>query len=100
MRMMRAILLGILLLATASCSSRYYIRLAPPPEPTEVISPSPGELYVWVQGFWTWGGSAYVWSPGHWAKAPEQGVTWVPGVWMHTPKGYYWVPGHWRQPGK
>ena len=86
---------GLILLA--GCTSRVYVRLAPPPARVEVMSPRPGEIYVWVQGFWTWSDYAYVWSPGRWVRAPHAPAVWIPGEWRKNRRGYYWVPGHWHE---
>ena len=79
------------------CVGRMYVRLAPPPNRVEVISPQPGEIYVWTSGFWLWSDQVYVWSPGRWVRAPKAGTVWVPGEWRSTPRGYYWSPGRWRE---
>lgn len=70
---------------------------APPPEAVVETPPaSPGPGYVWIAGFHTWNGSAYVWTPGHWEQRPGPHQVWVPGHWGHNGNGWFWVPGHWR----
>jgi hypothetical protein len=88
--------LGLALLAATACGGRVYVRLAPPPGRVEVISLRPGELFVWVDGFWAWGESVYVWTPGRWVQVPRPGTVWIPGAWRESHRGYYWTPGHWR----
>lgn len=80
-----------------ACASRVYIRIGPPPALVEVRSPQPGEIYAWIQGFWTWDGSVYVWSPGRWVRAPHSHATWIPGEWREGPRGFYWIPGRWSR---
>jgi hypothetical protein len=87
---------GVVVVVMAACTGRMYIRIAPPPQQVEVISPQPGEMYVWVEGFWVWSDYLYIWSPGRWVRAPSAGAAWVPGEWRETRKGYYRIPGRWR----
>lgn len=83
-------------LAGAATAQRVYVAVAPPPVVEETRPVAPGRGYVWVGGYHTWNGRAYVWSPGRWALAPRPGVAWVPGHWGHNGHGYFWVAGHWR----
>ena len=71
---------------------------APPPFPVETLPPSPGVDYVWVRGYWTWGGVGWVWAPGRWMFPPRPRAAWVPGVWIYDGHHhhYRWSPGHWR----
>jgi|SRR5580704_15314060 hypothetical protein len=76
--------------------ARIYVQIGPPAPivETRVVAPGPG--YVWVAGYHTWNGSAYVWVPGAWQRPPRAHVHWVAGRWAHEHRGYYWVGGHWR----
>lgn len=57
----------------------------PPPLPrNEIIGVAPGPDYVWIAGFWNWGGRQYDWTPGHWE---------------HRREGYHWAPHHWEHEG-
>lgn len=69
---------------------------APPPEPAELVSPSPGPEHVWVRGYWSWSERGWLWVPGRWQRA-RRGFDWVPGRWGRHVHGWTWVPGHWRR---
>ena len=68
----------------------------PPPPQTEVIMPSPGLGYVWVDGYWGWVGGRWAWSGGHWVLPPYRGAVWIGPRWVHRGHGYVLVRGHWR----
>jgi hypothetical protein len=89
---------GIALLAACGGPRRtvVYVPAGPPAEVVETQTPAPGPNYVWIAGYHTWNGTAYVWTPGHWERSPAPGEVWVPGHWRHNYNGWYWVPGHWR----
>jgi hypothetical protein len=91
------ILAGLIMLAipSAAVAQRVYVAVAPPVV-VERPPVAPGPRYVWVGGYQTWNGRAYVWAPGHWVLPPQPGRVWVPGHWRHNGYGWYWVPGHWR----
>ncbi|HYM12680.1 MAG TPA: hypothetical protein VEU62_18220 [Bryobacterales bacterium] len=70
---------------------------APPPAPrVEVYGVAPGPGFVWVQGFWNWGGGGYAWVPGYWARPPHRHARWAPGYWQRRHGGYYYHRGYWR----
>ena len=83
--------------ASAAPSSRVYVRVGPPAPivETRVVAPGPGD--VWIAGYHTWDGRAYVWRPGRWDRAPRAHARWVPARWVHDGRhGWYLVNGHWR----
>jgi hypothetical protein len=79
-----------------SPTGRVVVAEPPPPVRNEVLTPSPGPSYVWVQGFWINHDSRWVWMPGHWEARPRLGAVWVEGHWDHTIDGWVWTPGHWE----
>jgi hypothetical protein len=100
---------GLMLLLVVACAphrappARYenravavYVRRAPPAMRTEVVPPSPGRDFAWVNGHWRWDRDAYIWTPGRWLRAPSTGLSWVQGRWEHDGRGWYWTPGEWR----
>jgi hypothetical protein len=97
-----AILTTALTAATACASagparSRVYVRVGPPAPivETRIVAPGPG--YVWIPGYHTWDGRAYVWRPGRWDRGPRANARWVPARWVHDRRhGWYLVEGHWR----
>lgn len=67
------------------------VRLPPPPMRQEYPGYAPAPDYVWVSGYWGWGGARYEWMPGRW-EAPRHGHIWVPHRWERN-------GDHWRQSG-
>lgn len=95
------ILTSTLAVATACASaaprSRVYVRIGPPAPIVErrIVAPGPG--YVWIPGFHSWDGRAYLWRPGRWDTAPRANARWVPARWVRDRRqGWYLVEGHWR----
>jgi len=73
-----------------------YASAGPPPLQSEIVVTAPGPDYVWVPGYWNWGGSAYAWTKGAWAHPPHPHAQWVEPTWHHTSKGWYRTGGDWR----
>jgi hypothetical protein len=74
----------------------YVVAVRPPAYRREVMGRAPGPDYVFIRGYWTWGGAAYRWVPGHWDRRPYARARWEPGHWRHARRGWYWAPGRWR----
>ena len=97
-------LLGLALLVgtlatSAACAAprgRLYVRVGPPRPIVETRIAAPGPGYVWVSGYHTWNGAAYVWAPGRWDRPPRARAVWVPAQWARDRHGWYLVEGHWR----
>ena len=72
------------------------IYTAPPAPPVEYQGWPPASGYVWIDGYWNWGGARYAWIPGRWVE-PRPSQVWVPRVWQRD--GERWRPqgGHWEQ---
>lgn len=68
---------------------------APPPVLQEYrgLAPMPG--YVWIDGYWNWGGARYDWVPGRW-EAPRPGYVWVPHVWRRDGDRWRSDGGRWE----
>lgn len=67
------------------------VRVAPPPLRHEYPGYPPATDYIWMSGYWGWGGARYEWIPGRW-EAPRHGHIWVPHRWERN-------GDHWRQSG-
>ena len=87
---------AVALSTPALAGVRVYVRVPPPPLIVETRPVAPSPRHVWIDGYHTWNGTAYVWSPGRWDLAPRGHARWVAGHWKHVRHGWYWVPGHWR----
>jgi hypothetical protein len=73
-----------------------YIARQPPVERVEVIPAAPGAGFVWIKGYWGYGGSEFAWVPGRWERPVEGHTAWVAHHWEHDRNGWYLVEGHWR----
>lgn len=73
-----------------------YIDREPPPPRFERAPPAPAVDMVWVAGYWSWDGRAYLWVPGAYRNRPHRGAAWVDGRWDRHDRGWYWREGHWR----
>lgn len=51
------------------------VAVAPPPPRVEVIGVAPAQGYVWMGGYWRWGGGGYYWVPGYWGP-PRPAYRW------------------------
>lgn len=73
------------------------VATVPPPAPmVEPVGVAPYPGYIWISGFWGWGGGRYVWHGGHWAP-PRPGYRWVPHRWVHQPDGWHGEGGRWER---
>jgi WXXGXW repeat (2 copies) len=82
----------------AAAGARVFVRVAPPRAVVERPVRAPGRGYVWVGGYYRWGGHAYVWVPGRWAYPPRTAAVWVAPRWDYVPARhrYVFVAGFWR----
>src|ERR1700730_6356409 len=71
------------------------VTIAPPELPIYVQPPCPAAGYIWIPGYWAWGGEDYYWVPGTWALAPSVGLLWTPGYWGWESGVYIWNGGYW-----
>jgi hypothetical protein len=84
------------LAVSSAFAAEVFVRIAPPRPivETRVVAPGPG--YVWVGGYHSWNGNAYVWVPGRWDRPPRPHARWVAHHWVRRHGGYVLVEGHWR----
>jgi WXXGXW repeat (2 copies) len=68
---------------------------APPPLQAETPPPPPSPLAMWQPGHWSWNGSQYLWTSGHYIERPNPSANWQPGYWQQRAGGWIWVDGHW-----
>ncbi len=74
----------------------YGPRFGPPPMRREFYGRPPGPRYVWVPGYYDWGGYDYRWHDGYWAMPPRPAAMWVPGYWRPQNGVHIWINGFWR----
>lgn len=102
MRKSRVAVITIVLLgawALSACEhARFYSGVTFGPPPLRVagpVGPRPSPGWVWVDGYYDWGGSNWVWFPGRWAQPPRRGSVWRPPTYQRFHNGYRVHPGHW-----
>ncbi len=71
------------------------VYAAPPAPLVEYRGLPPAYGYVWLDGYWNWGGVRYVWIPGRWVNPPP-GQVWVPRVWQRDGDRWHSYGGHWQ----
>ncbi|HEX5784943.1 MAG TPA: YXWGXW repeat-containing protein [Burkholderiaceae bacterium] len=72
-----------------------YVQVAPPAPRVEYRGYPPVAGYVWITGYWSWGGARYVWVPGRWV-APRPGYIWVPHRWDRDGDRWRHDGGRWE----
>jgi hypothetical protein len=72
------------------------IKLRPPVSIREHRTVRPSREHVWVSGYHTWDGNAYVWQAGRWEKPPRAHAVWVAPRYTHRHDGYVYTEGRWR----
>ena len=80
--MLKKRLLGMVLFAAGSMFGQVSIgiTIGPPPPPPRVVQllpPTPGPEFVWVEGYWYPVGNHYKRHPGYWTRPPYAAVQWV-----------------------
>lgn len=108
--MKKLLLITLFTAASTFAQGRFYVggswgyapppvrAYAPPPPPAYGYGyasrpPCPGPNYVWIDGFYGYGGNRYAWTPGYWAPRPHPRAYWV------APRYYggNFYHGHWRR---
>ena len=72
------------------------VYMAPPAPLVEYRGWPPASGYVWIDGYWNWGGARYAWVPGRWVE-PRPSQAWVPRVWQRDGERWHPQGGHWEQ---
>ncbi len=68
---------------------------APPPLPYYEQPPCPEPDYLWMPGYWGFGGGGYYWIPGTWVSPPQVGFLWTPGYWGWGEGAFLFHVGYW-----
>ncbi len=84
------------MLAVGTMAAEVVVKVAPPAAVVETRPASPGEGYVYTNGYHRWDGDKYVWVSGEWRKPPHSNARWVEHKWEHRKNGYVFVEGHWK----
>lgn len=67
----------------------------PPAPRRERRIASPGQGYVWVNGFWHSDGGRWQWVQGRWDRPAIAEGYWIPARYIRTTRGTIYEPGHW-----
>ena len=89
-------LIGLLLAGALLPAADVVVHVAPPAPLMEQRAAAPGPGYVWIKGYQSWNGSAFVWVPGRWEMPPRPHAHWVSTRWVKRNGGWVMVAGHWR----
>ena len=74
------------------------VETEPPPLVVETVPPLPGVGFIWIAGYWNWGGHRWVWERGHYERRPHEAAVWHRPM-VEVRGGHrYFVPGRWEQP--
>ena len=91
-----SLFVAVLLMAGASTSRAqvsFGINIGPPPQPRSyrVVPRSPGQGYIWIDGYWYPSGRRYKWHGGYYTRTPYAGARWVgPRYESHQYYAGYW----------
>ncbi len=87
---------GVAVEADLPPSDVIWVDVPPPPPEEEVVVAAPGPGYIWINGYWTWRGQRYVWTPGRWERPPRPSAHWQKGEWGKYKGRWYFREGRWR----
>jgi hypothetical protein len=75
-----------------------YVQQAPPAviyEPVPRLQPG----FIWIEGYWNWDRTRYVWVKGHSERLPHERAIWIAPKYERTDRGIRYEPGHWADRG-
>lgn len=96
---MKKLLLTFVVIVTFASStawSQVVVRVRPPGVIVERPGPRPGLRYVWLPGYYRWGGARYIWVRGRYVIPPRPEVVWVAPRWVERNGTWVFVQGFWR----
>lgn len=68
---------------------------APPQVRREVKPRRPGRQYVWINGFWHWHHTDWVWVPGRWERPSYRNARWINARYVREGAAWRYEPAHW-----
>ena len=89
-----ATLAGVSIPAAARTNVDFYVNVAPPVAPVEVV-PAPRYGHAWVPGYYDWRYNRYHWVRGHYVHH-RPGYVYEPVRWTHRDGRYYYSRGGWH----
>jgi hypothetical protein len=91
-----AVLLGLPMMSGCVIRGRGAVVVdAEPPPPRYVeVSYRPG--YLWVDGYWAYRGSRWVWADGYYVRE-RPGYYYAQGSWTRRNGRYHWVEPRWQR---
>jgi len=94
------LLAGALTLTACAHHVRYFAGVSvgpPPPLAYGPVGVAPYPGWVWIDGYYDWSGSRWMWRPGRWARPPHRGYVWRGPSYERYRSGYRMRPGHWAR---
>ncbi len=85
---------GVSLVGCVVTPQPSYVYREPPPPRVEYAGYPPITGYIWISGYWVWGGHGYEWLPGRW-EAPRPGYRWVAPRWERSGDRWHQHEGRW-----
>jgi hypothetical protein len=76
---------------------RVNINIGPPPPRREVIIQAPNPGWVWIPGYYAYGGSNWEWRAGRWEAPPSPQHIWVAPRYVRRGDHYDYYEGSWKQ---
>lgn len=94
------VLAGALALSACDHSTFYAgVTVGPPPPPIwGPVGLAPGPGFAWMDGYYFWGGSSWMWRGGRWARPPRAGMVWRRPTYRRVSNGWRMQPGRWVRP--
>ncbi|HEY1552303.1 MAG TPA: hypothetical protein VGG28_30965, partial [Kofleriaceae bacterium] len=80
--------------ATVGEPTPYEVTTEAPEPLDDQMTPSPGEGYDWIDGYWHWNGYDWVWVGGRWER-DQQGYVYVQPYYDYSGASYVYTPGYW-----
>jgi WXXGXW repeat (2 copies) len=81
-------------LATVGEPSPYEVTSQAPEPLDDQMTPSPGEGFDWIDGYWHWNGYDWVWVGGRWER-DQEGYVYVQPYYDYSGASYVYTPGYW-----
>jgi hypothetical protein len=84
--------------ATPGTPTPYEVTSQAPEPLDEQMTPSPGDGFAWIDGYWHWDGYDWVWVSGRW-EHEQDGYVYVPPYYDYSGSTFVYTPGYWAERG-
>lgn len=79
---------------SVGATQSYWVNSYPPEPLYEIMTPSPGYGFVWIDGYWHWNGYDWSWSRGRWVRS-RPGYVYVSPYYDYVNGRYVYRNGYW-----